>query len=131
MRKLKHTGGPNSKNRGEHSKKKKETEKKPKPSVTRPKPTQLMDPDHQNALEALDGSRSIKIAIQWLKTRGVGSGQNPPGPAPYIKGSNPVPLHFSLSFSFFSLLPLTALLPSPVQNPNPNFLSPTQNLIKS
>jgi len=55
MKKLKRTGGPNSKHRGAHSKKIQETERKPKKhNETRPTPTDLMDPDQADTPGALD-----------------------------------------------------------------------------
>ena len=45
-----------------------------------------------------------RILIKRLAARGAGLGQNPPGPAPYIKGSNPV------SFIFFPLSLSSSLL---------------------
>jgi len=61
--------------------------------------------------------------------RGAGSGQNPPGPAPYIKGLNPDSLHFlssTLSLPLFFSVSLFVLL----WNPNPNFVHTAQKLKK-
>jgi len=57
--------------------------------------------------------------------RGAGSGQNPPGPAPYIKALNPDFLHFlssTLSLPLFFSVSLFVLR----WNPNPNFVRTTQ-----
>ena len=54
-KKLKCTGGPNSRNEGEHSKNQEKLERNQKnPALPGPNPRRLMDPDLQNASEALD-----------------------------------------------------------------------------
>jgi len=105
-RKLKRTGVQVARTEACIAKNQEKTRETKSPRLQSPNPHSLMDPDLQNASEALDQSGSPRPKSNGLKRRKAGLGLNRPSPTPIQKENGPVRFIFSIVSlsSLFSLL---------------------------